>query len=203
MNIESFTTPIPDSAEKRNAKRPHQTPTPASSGRRAARCWPLIASFFFLAVSLVGCGYHIAGKSGKMPGDITSISIPIFTNSTSKPDIESTITQAFVNEFVNTVKIKSDDNTVMKGTVISYELTPVSYTQNDVNKEYRLTVTLALSIIQDNDKVIWEDSEIVDYEDFSVNITDVSATNEGELAALKKIAQDTARFTKERMLEKF
>lgn len=202
MKIELFSTPFQGTGGDIKASQPHLTP-PASSGRRALCYWPLIASFIFLAMTLAGCGYHIAGKSGKMPGDITSVSIPIFTNSTSKPDIESTITQAFVNEFVNTLKVTSDDNTVMKGAVISYELTPVSYTQNDVNKEYRLTVTLSLSIIQDNGIVLWEDSEIVDYEDFSVNITDVSATNEGELAALKKIAQDTARFTKERMLEKF
>lgn len=203
MKIESLATHLQGAAEDTSASRQHEAPPlPASSGRRVPRYWPIIAAFIFFSATLVGCGYHVAGKSGKMPGDITSLSIPIFTNSTSKPDIESTITQAFANEFVNTVKVTGAGSAVMKGNIISYDLTPVSYTQNDVNMEYRLTVTLSLSIIQ-GDKVVWEDSEIIDYEDFRVNITDVSATNEDELAALKKIAQDTARFTKERMLEKF
>lgn len=161
-----------------------------------------IALFIFLALTLASCGYHIAGKGGKMPGNITSVSIPIFTNSTSKPDIESTITQAFVNEFVNTLNITSSDSVIMKGTITSYTITPVSYTQNDVSKEYRLTVALSLLIVQ-GDKVIWEDTDIVNYEDFRVNINDISATNEAELAALNKIAQSTARLTKERMMEQF
>ncbi|MBI5886944.1 MAG: LptE family protein [Deltaproteobacteria bacterium] len=137
-----------------------------------------------------------------MPGGIESVSIPIFTNSTAKPDIESTVTQAFVNEFVNTLHVTTTNEVVMRGAITSYELTPVSYTQNDVNQEYRLTVTLSLMIVK-GDQTLWEDSEISDYEDFTVIISDVTATNEAELAALKKIAEDTARFTKERMLEQF
>lgn len=203
MKIEFHTTLSHDAAEGSETIRLLQAPPlRASSNKRVARCCALIASFIFLAATLAGCGYHISGKTGKMPGAIMSVSIPIFTNSTSKPDIESTITQAFVNEFVNTLKVANNSAAVMKGNIQSYELTPVSFTQNDVNKEYRLTIKLSLSIME-ADKVIWEDNEIVDYEDFSVNITDVSATNEAELEAVKKIAQDTARFTKERMLEKF
>ena len=174
----------------------------ASPNKRFVRCWTSAALLILIALMRSGCGYHIAGKHGTMPGDITTLSIPIFTNSTSKPDIESTITQAFVNEFVNNVKIDNNSSAVMKGTITSYELKAVSYTQNDVNKEYRLTITLALSIT-DGNAIIWEDSGISDYEDFSVNISNVSATNEGEVAALRKIGQDIARFTKERMLERF
>ena len=109
--------------------------------RRASAIWALLVVMAALAA---GCGYHIAGKGGKMPGGIKSVSIPIFFNSTAKPDIESTVTQAFVNEFVNTVHVTTDNEVVMRGTITSYELTPVSYTQNDVNQEYRLTVTLSL-----------------------------------------------------------
>lgn len=162
----------------------------------------LTALFIFIVMLVAGCGYHIAGQGGKMPGGIESVSIPIFTNSTAKPDIESTVTQAFVNEFVNTLHVTTDNDVVMRGTINSYELTAVSYTQNDVNQEYRLTVTLSLVLVKGGD-ILWEDNAISNYEDFAVTITDVTATNEAELAALKKIAEDTARFTKERMLEKF
>lgn len=159
----------------------------------------LVAILFIVA----GCGYHIAGRGGKMPGDITSLSIPIFTNSTSKPDIESAVTQAFVDEFANTLRITDNGDIVMAGIIRTYSLTPVSYTQNDVNQEYRLTVAMSLVITRGQGDPLWQDDDITDYEDFTVNISDVTATKEAEFVALKKIAADTARFTKERMMEQF
>lgn len=152
---------------------------------------------------IAGCGYHVAGKGSKMPGGITSVSIPVFTNATSKPDIEPAVTRAFVDEFVNTLKVTDSGDVVMRGTIKGYALTPVSYTQNDVNQEYRLTIAISLVLTKDGNNVIWQDDDITNYSDFAVNISDVTATKDAELAALKKIAADTARFTKERMMEDF
>lgn len=157
-----------------------------------------------LIVVLSGCGYHISGKYGRMPSDITAISIPVFTNSTRKPDIEATLTTAFTNEFLTTVEVSDSARHVLKVDIRSYDLRSVSYTKSDVTQEYRLTVTLSLRLYSKDDMaVLWEDHNITDYEDFFVNILDVNATNEAELAALKKLARDTARTTKERMLEDF
>ncbi len=158
--------------------------------------------FFILLLS--GCGYHIAGKGGKMPGGITSLSIPVFANNTAKPDIEAPVTSAFVNEFVNTITVKDTGEAVMKGVIKSYSLTAVSFTKSDVNQEYRLTVAMSVKIVRDGTgEVLWEDDNIADYEDFTVNIGDVTATKEAETSALKKISRDTARAMKERILDDF
>ncbi len=150
-----------------------------------------------------GCGYHIAGKGGKMPGGITSLTIPVFTNNTAKPDIEAPVTSAFVNEFVNTVVVQDKGDAVMSGVIKSYSLTAVSYTKSDVNQEYRLAVVMSVKIVRSTGEVLWEDDNVIDTEDFTVNIGSVTATKEAEDEALKKISRDTARAIKERIVNDF
>lgn len=151
-----------------------------------------------------GCGYHVAGKGGAMPGGVERLTIPMFENKTTKPDIESDLTSAFVDEFVTTVKVEGSAPHAMNGVIKSYELTPVSFTPSDINQEYRLTVALALTIVDKaSGRVIWHEDKITDYEDFTVNINNVTETTEREEAALRKLARDTARLVKERMLERF
>jgi outer membrane lipopolysaccharide assembly protein LptE/RlpB len=151
-----------------------------------------------------GCGYHITGKVARMPGGVESLAIPVFENRTAKPDIESDLTAAFVTELVTSVKVEGTAGHAMYGVIKRYELRPVSYTKSDINQEYRLTVELALTIVdKSNGQIIWREDKITDYEDYTVNINDVTETTESEEAALRKLARDTARLVKERMLEGF
>ncbi|HBG45520.1 MAG TPA: hypothetical protein DDW94_00860 [Deltaproteobacteria bacterium] len=162
--------------------------------------------FLYILVLLLfaGCGYHVAGKAGQMPGGVETLAIPVFTNKTIKPDIESAVTSAFVSEFVTTVSVAGDAPFVMEGVITAYSLTPVSFTKSDVNQEYRLTVTMSLRILNENTgAVIWQDRSVTDYEDFAVNIDDVAATKDREADALRKLSRDTARLVKERMMEGF
>jgi len=156
------------------------------------------------ALVITGCGYHIAGKSGTMPEDISDVTVPVFINSTTKPDIEGIITSAFISEFVTTVNVSKDAASIMKGTITSYSLKGVSFTGTDVTQEYRLTVGLSLTVSDKKDgHVIWQDGAITDFEDYKVDTSDVTRTEEVEIAAFKKLSKDVARKIKERMLEGF
>lgn len=153
---------------------------------------------------ITGCGYHVAGKGGHMPGGIEEVSIPVFVNMTKKPDIESIISTAFVSEFVTTVGVRAGAGAELRGAILSYELSPVSYTKNDVVQEYRLSVTLSLVLVEKaGGAVLWEDRNVRDYEDFKVTSTDVTATEEAEISVFRKLSKDVARLVKERMLENF
>ena len=160
------------------------------------------ALLMIAALLLGGCGYHIAGRGANMPGGVTELRIPVFVNETVKPDIEGPMTEAFVAEMVNTVRIKYSSDVVMTGVITAYDLKPVSFTGSDVNLEYRLTITLAVDIKR-GEEVLWKDGNITDYEDFTVNTLDVAATEDAERAAMRKLTRDTARLVKERMLTGF
>lgn len=172
-------------------------------GKRGRRAREALLVLLFLAF-IAGCGYHVAGKAGRMPGGVTTLTIPVFENKTSKPDIEGILTGAFVEEFVTTVQVVSAGEAVMRGTINVYELNPVSFTKSDVNQEYRLTVEMNLVLSRySDDEILWKDANVRDYEDFLVDTSNVAATKEAEKEALRKIARDTARLVKERILEDF
>lgn len=159
-----------------------------------------------LLVSL-GCGYRTLG-SGKeamgMPGGVRTLSIPFFTNLTGRPDVETVITSALVSEFMNTVEIvpPGKGEAVMEGVIKKYRVRPVSFTQNDIVNEYRLTVVFSVRIVRTSDgELLWEDKHVKDYEDFVVNPDNVISTKDAERSALEKIARDRARLLKERILE--
>ena len=162
-----------------------------------------MAVLAFVATALAaGCGYHVIGKGGgkQFIEGVGTISIPMFGNITGNADVESVITSAMVDELINAVKVDGNADAVLKGVVKSYELRPVSFSKSDVVSEYRLRVVMSVKFVKNSDNtVIWHDENISDYEDFTVNTSDISATRDAELTALRKIAKDTARLLRERV----
>jgi len=142
-----------------------------------------------------------------MPGNIATLSIPFFKNRIQKPDVETVITSALIEEFVKSEVAKvveEDAEAVINGVITGYELMPVSFNRNDVIQEYRVTIRVEVQLVRGSDgKVLWEDKNITDYEDFKVSAADVNATKTAEWDAVKKMARDTSRLIKERMLEDF
>jgi len=142
-----------------------------------------------------------------MPGNIATLSIPFFKNRIQKPDVETVITSALIEEFVKSEVAKvveEDAEAVINGVITGYELMPVSFNRNDVIQEYRVTIRVEVQLVRNSDgKVLWEDKNITDYEDFKVSAADVNATKTAEWDAVKKMARDTSRLIKERMLEDF
>lgn len=170
-------------------------------------CFLLLTAYSLLLTVFTACGYHIAGKAGNMPGNVVTISIPFLKNQVQKPDVETIFTTALVDEFVKSgiVKVVEEDaEAVLNGAITGYDLTPVSFNRNDVIQEYRLTIKLEISLVRKSDgEVLWEDKNISDYEDFNVTSADITATKTAEIDAIKKMAKDTARLIKERILEDF
>ncbi len=172
----------------------------------------VLALLTLILLAAGGCGYHVAGKGGdSFFTGIRSMAIPIFTNQARRADIESTMTNAIVNEFVNVVDIVgvADAEVVLEGVIVNYSLSTVSYTGRDVANEYRLTVVLSLRLLRrgggegQKDEVLWENSRLTDYEDFTVSSSDIAATRDAEEVAYRKLAKDMARLVREYMIEGF
>lgn len=165
------------------------------------------AAAFILMFILGGCGYHVAGSgtSGTaLKGDIGTLAVPIFKNTTYRPHIESTITTAIVNELRNSFELTSrgSADSIMEGEITGYELLPVSFTEGDIASEYRLTIVMTVRIVnRESGEIIWELQNTSDYEDFMVTQMSVAATRFDEDEALKKIAVDRARIIRELVLE--
>jgi outer membrane lipopolysaccharide assembly protein LptE/RlpB len=170
-----------------------------------------LAVLVLTSLVLAGCGYHVVGKgSSSLFTNIKTMAIPVFVNETRRADVESTLTNAIVDEFVNIVEITNAEKAevVLEGVITGYTLGAVSYTGRDVANEYRLTVVLSLRLVRraaegGEDEILWEARNLSDYEDFTVDGSDIAATRDGEKEAFEKLADDVARLVREHMLEGF
>ena len=84
---------------------------------------------------LNGCGYHLMGTGSTLPKHLKTIFIPVFTNSSSQPEIHRQLTSAIINSFVTDGRVKVVQKTqadmVLTGDLFYYELKTVSFNSNN------------------------------------------------------------------------
>ncbi|GJL79019.1 MAG: hypothetical protein NPINA01_20080 [Nitrospinaceae bacterium] len=107
---------------------------------------------FFTAFLLVaGCGYHLVGTGSSLPPHLKSISIPVFGNTSSEPDIHRDMTNVIRESFINDGRLKvvstKQADLVMKGILNSYALQAVSFTTEDVAQEYYVQLGVSIDVI--------------------------------------------------------
>ena len=102
----------------------------------------LRGALYFLVVALLlsSCGYHLAGYGSTLPPHIRAISIPVFKNSSSEPNIQRDATDAIRRAFISDGRLKVTDTSkadlLMRGTLTNYQLRGVSFSSEDSAEEY-------------------------------------------------------------------
>ena len=97
--------------------------------------------FITLAVILTaGCGYHLVGYGSSLPAHIKTIAIPTFKNSSIEPNIHRDATDSIRRAFISDGRLKligaRRADLIIKGTLINYQLQPVSFSAQDTVDEY-------------------------------------------------------------------
>ena len=96
--------------------------------------------FLIVALLLSSCGYHLTGYGATLPPHIQAISIPVFKNSSSEPNIQRDATDAIRRAFISDGRLKVTDkrkaDIVMRGTLTNYQLRAVSFSSEDSAEEY-------------------------------------------------------------------
>ena len=84
---------------------------------------------------LNGCGYHLMGTGSTLPKHLKTIFIPVFTNSSTQPEIHRQLTSSVINSFVTDGRVKvvrnSKSDMVLTGDLFYYELKTVSFNSNN------------------------------------------------------------------------
>ncbi|MCC6544999.1 MAG: LptE family protein [Nitrospirae bacterium] len=156
----------------------------------------------------------MAGTGGHLKTGVKSLFIPVFENKTMEPIIEEDLTVAVVREFLKDGRIevvdKSKADMILKGSVVSYKETPVSFDASYI-VEYRVTVTTHL-ILQENTPLqigeskgpvpsvnpLWE-KDITSTAEYKVS-SDVMVTRVSKLSALREIARNLSEEAADRVL---
>ena len=168
----------------------------------------IVGAIVLLALSTSACGYHTAGKASLIPTEVKTIAIPSFVNQTQTYRIESILTEAVVREFNTRTKFRivSDPDAadaVLRGTVTSTQLAPVTYDSNTGRASSALvTVNMKVLLTQKDGKVLYENSNYVFREQYQVS-RELSSFFEEEGPAVDRLSRDFARTLVSNVLEMY
>jgi outer membrane lipopolysaccharide assembly protein LptE/RlpB len=171
----------------------------------------LLPSAFCLLLSAftLSCGYHVAGRGDRLPPDIKTIAVPIFTNQSSTFRIEQKLAAAVTREFLERTKFQVTTNpagadAILKGAVkevtrgvITYDLT----TGRASSLQIQVLADVKLLDLHSN-KVVYANPNFVFREEYQVSQT-TSGLFEEDQAALDRLSRDVARTLVTDLLENF
>lgn len=145
-------------------------------------------------VALAGCGYSFHGT---LPSHIRTIAVPMFENRTLQPNVDSIITRAVVQALATNGRLRvvrrADADALLEGQVVGYSVGPIAFDQTLNIQEYRLGVTLNLTMRDlRRNTVLFQQAGVSEQADFRV-AGPVSTTIDLEETALGVAANTIAR----------
>ncbi len=161
-----------------------------------------------LPLVLSACGYHLAG-SNRLPSDIRTIAVPVFYNETFEPMLENAVTSAVKQEFLTASRLAvvndpDQADLVLKGTVVSFGLTPISFDRTkSVVLEYRVRIRASVTVEdRRTQKVLWKDSAMESAAEYRVN-PDTAANRVAQDHAIAEAGKRLAENVVHRVLKGF
>jgi outer membrane lipopolysaccharide assembly protein LptE/RlpB len=115
-----------------------------------------------LAAVALGCGYSLVGKGSTLPPEVKKVYLKAFENSTERVLVDQILTRAVADELVNrqrfeVVSSEQGADAELAGTVVSFEVTPVSFDSDRRAKEYEIAITAKVQLRQFvPDRILWK-----------------------------------------------
>jgi outer membrane lipopolysaccharide assembly protein LptE/RlpB len=156
-----------------------------------------IAAMFICMFVVGGCGYRFAATSGNRLAAGQSIWVASIANTSSSMTAQTVIRRALYGESHALRGLHPSDSEAsadlrLKGKLVSYSNTAVSYTALDQAKEYRLTISVELELTRKGDKVpLWK-GVLQASQDYPVS-TDLAQQRNAEEAAFESASRTLAQ----------
>jgi Lipopolysaccharide-assembly len=164
------------------------------------------------AAAASGCGYTLAGRGSFLPASIRTIGVPTFSNRTSVFNLETTLTQKVIAEFIGRGKYTilpqaTDVDAVLTGEVSAVTIAPSSLNSQQIASRYAITIVANVQLRDRENKLLWENPSLIfrqDYDNTSgSNAVDATAFFGQETNALDRVTSDFARAVVAAILEAF
>jgi outer membrane lipopolysaccharide assembly protein LptE/RlpB len=190
--------------QNRPCSSPHNKKTLRTAQRAVIVQLLLIAS-----AGITGCGYHVAGRSGNLPAQWTTIAVPAFKNDTTRYRIEQRFTAAVIRQFVQRTKYRivqdpANADAVLHGEVVSIETDPMLFNATTGQVTMMLvTVHTKVQLIGTKDeKPVYENNDMVYRDEYQIS-SDVQSFFEEQDPALERMSRDFASQLVSNVLETF
>jgi outer membrane lipopolysaccharide assembly protein LptE/RlpB len=171
-----------------------------------------LSSLVLLAgVTLISasCGYHVAGRSSKLPTDWSSIAIPAFKNDTTRYRLEQRLTEAVIHEFLTRTKYRviqneEDADGVLHGEVLSIETAPVIFNSTTGEVELMLVTVHAKVLLVDRktSNPVYTNNDMVFRDEYQIS-SDVQSFFDEQSPALGRMSRDFASKLVANVVENF
>jgi len=119
---------------------------PGASVSAGMLCCLVLAAFL-----LYGCGYSAGRASPAFRHDVASVAIPIFENISSEPLIETVLTEAIREKFINDGRLRvvpeEEADLVLRGVIKGYGIRTLAFDASDRAAESRVIVDVRVDVI--------------------------------------------------------
>jgi outer membrane lipopolysaccharide assembly protein LptE/RlpB len=190
--------------QNRPCSSPHNK-KPLRTAQRAV----IVQLLLIASAGITGCGYHVAGRSGNLPAQWTTIAVPAFKNDTTRYRIEQRFTAAVIRQFVQRTKYRivqdpANADAVLHGEVVSIETDPMLFNATTGQVTMMLvTVHTKVQLIGTKDeKPVYENNDMVYRDEYQIS-SDVQSFFEEQDPALERMSRDFASQLVSNVLETF
>jgi outer membrane lipopolysaccharide assembly protein LptE/RlpB len=112
------------------------------------------ASLLLLAVLLLNmqCGYRLSGRGRNLPEAAQTIAISDFKNDTPHTQATQFVSLAIRSEFTKRSHLRlvaalEQADLVLEGRIVSFETSPISYSDSGAANSYEVRITLAVRLL--------------------------------------------------------
>ncbi len=144
--------------------------------------WLLTFCFLFS-----GCGYQLIGTGNTLPAHLKSISIPVFKNSSSQPEIHRELTSIILRSFINDGRLKVTNkdaaDLVMTGTLTYYDLRTASFSSEDFSSDIIIELGVDVEVTDQVKNKIFLKEKLKTQWDYK-STSDIADTETARLRAL-------------------
>jgi len=134
-----------------------------------------------------GCGYHLVGTGSTLPTHLKSISIPVFDNSSSQPEIHRELTSAILQSFITDGRLKvakkSDADLVMVGALTYYDLRTASFSSQDLASDIIIELEVEIEVTDQVKNKLFLKKKLKTQGDYK-STSDIANTETARLEAL-------------------
>ena len=124
-----------------------------------------------LILLLFGCAYY--SMAGSIPPNIKNVSVPLFINETVEFELSEKLTSGIIQEIgsQNIVKITNDidSDSIINGVISSVSDGPYSFNNNEQVSEYRFSLSVKVSWVDNNDENILFDKTFSAFGTYSID----------------------------------
>ena len=146
----------------------------------------------FCLLILTSCGYY--SFKGSLPSHIKTVSVPLFDNNTSYPNVREDLTNMIVDEFIadNSLSLTDESNAdiIISGTITSITQRAASVASGETVEEYHIYVNVKVKCEDvQNNKALWERT-FNEYGSMEAGNADDTAREAAILTAMEKVTEN-------------